>query len=207
MAAAKRAGVPAARGDQQGRRTSNTQARWRSQLGRAPVVGRDQPLRERRDRHRRHAHAGRHEGDREGAVFLEPARDGRHHRRKDGTGGDTDQHAVDQLEFEQAGGAARECQAKAQQDRARQHDEARPEAVGERAPAKAAHAHGEEYERHRHRYAGARPAGRFRHGLQEDGQRECRAHRDAAHQGACADNHPTVLVFHVRSPSRNQHLT
>ena len=36
----------------------------------APVVGRDQPARERRDRHRRDAHAGRHQRDRKAAVLC-----------------------------------------------------------------------------------------------------------------------------------------
>ena len=44
---------------------------------------RDQPGRERRDGHRRHAHAGRDQRHREAAPCVEPAGDAGHHRREE----------------------------------------------------------------------------------------------------------------------------
>ena len=70
---------------------------------RAPVIGRDQPARERRDRQRRHAHAGRHQRHREAAVVFDPGARRRHHRRIETAGRNADQDAERQLELPQAG--------------------------------------------------------------------------------------------------------
>ena len=79
----------------------------------APVIGRGQPARERRDRHRRHAHARRDQRDGEAAVLVEPVGDGGDHRREKGAGGEADEDAIGELEFEQRGGPARQHQRRA----------------------------------------------------------------------------------------------
>ena len=53
----------------------------------APVIGGDQPARRWRDRQRRHAHAGRHQCDREAAMLVDPGAGKRHHRRIEAAGG------------------------------------------------------------------------------------------------------------------------
>ena len=177
------------------------------ELGGTPVIVRQQPAREGRDRHRRDAHAGRDQRDREAAVLLEPAGHGDHHGREDRSGGRADQDAVDDLELDQAGGPAGERQARAQQHGARQHDDLGAETIGECAPEEAADAHVDEHERHGERYAGARPARRFRHRLQEHCERERRAHGDAAQQGAGGDDDPAVLELHGQGPPSQTFMT
>ena len=158
----------------------------------APIIGRDQPARERRDRQRRHAHAGRYQRNREAAVMFDPGARHRHHRRIEAAGGDPDQHAEQQLELPQAGGLARRDQAGAEQHAARQHDDAGAEPVGQRAPEERGEPHAEEIDRRRRRDAAARPAHRFRNRLQEHRQRQHRAEADAGHQRARADDDPAV---------------
>ncbi len=119
------------------------------ELGGAPVVVGDQPAREGRDRHRRHAHAGRDQRHGKAAMLLEPAGHRRHRRHEHRTGGAAEQQAVDELELEQAGGAAGERDAQPQQDAAAQHDGQWPEAVGQRSPAEGGDAHHQEDDRHR----------------------------------------------------------
>ena len=85
---------------------------------RAPVIGRDQPARERGDRQRRNAHAGRHQRNREAAVVFDPGARRRHHRRIETAGRNADQDAERQLELPQAGGLARPDQPGAEQQRA-----------------------------------------------------------------------------------------
>jgi hypothetical protein len=131
-------------------------------------------------------------------MLVEPAGHRGHHRREHGAGGGADQHAVNQLELEQTGGAARQCDAKPEQDCAREHHDAGAEAVEQRAPAEGGDAHGEEVQLHRGRDAGARPAGRVRHRLEEHREREQRADGDTAHHRTCGDDDPTVMELHLR---------
>ena len=159
---------------------------------RAPVVGGDHPACERRDRQRRHAHAGRHQRNREAAMIFDPGARGRHHRRVETAGGNPDQHAERQLELPECGGLARRDQADSQQQRARQHDDAGAEPVGQRAPEERRQPHAEEIDRRRRRDAAARPAHGFRNRLQEHGQRQHRAEANAGHHRACADDDPAV---------------
>ena len=181
------------------------------QLRGAPVVGVDQPRGERRDRHRRHAHAGRHQRHRQAAVPLEPRGRGRDHRREEAAGGDADQHAIERAGTRAAGRAAGQHAGQPQQHRPDQHHHARAEAVAQRAPAEAGDAHAQEGERHGAGDAGARPAGVGRDRLQEHGQREHRADGDAGHQRAGGDDGPVAIdlaaawrmSFIVRPPSGN----
>ena len=63
----------------------------------SPVMVRDQPCGQRRHGHGRHAHSCRNQRDRKAAMGIEPAGDGRHHRRKDRGGRTADHHAEDEL--------------------------------------------------------------------------------------------------------------
>ena len=78
------------------------------QHGDSPVIGRDQPARERRDRHRRDADAGRDQRHREAAVGVEPHGGRRDQRREEAAGGEADQNAIGELELDQRRRAAGE---------------------------------------------------------------------------------------------------
>ena len=165
-----------------GRRTSSAAGISRIQAsnadgqhGGAPVIGRDQPARERRDRHRRHAHAGRDQRDGEAAVLLEPALTAAIIGAKKAPAASADQHAIGELELPAASSPGSPAPGRARAARADQHDDARAQAVAHRAPAEGADAHDQEVERHGARDAGARPAGVVGHRLQEHRQREHRA--------------------------------
>ena len=137
--------------------------------------------------------------DREAAAPADPAHHRGDHRREEAADRDADQQAEGDLEGERALRAAREPEAEAENDRAGEHHRARADAVAERAPAEAGRAHGEEVERHRARYRGVRPAGGLRDRLQEYGEREHGADRDAGHERAERHHHPAVAgVSHWR---------
>ena len=70
-------------------------------------------------------------------------------------GAGADQHAVDELELEQACGGLASASPQRRAARRPTAHEARPDAVAQRAPAEAGDAHGQEVERHARRDAGA----------------------------------------------------
>ena len=161
----------------------------------SPVVDRDQPGRQRRHGHRRHAHAGGDQRDGKTALRIEPAGHAGHHRREDGGGRRTDQQTEEKLKRDQRFRPAGERQARRQHDRPREHHRARTEPVGEVAPDHAGRRHGEETDRHRRGDAGDGPAGLLRHRPQEDRQREHGADCDAAQQAARRNDQPTAACF------------
>lgn len=143
--------------------------------------------------------------DGEAAVLLEPSCDRGDGRYEDRTRRGADD-AVNELELEQALRAAGEPQAQPQQRTAAQHDVARSDVVGQRAPAEGGDAHRQEDDRHGARDADARPAGRIRHRQQEDGQGEDAADRHASHRSACGGDDPTVVYSHRFSRRLGQTL-
>ena len=175
----------------------------------APVIGRNQPARERRNRHRRHAHAGGDQRHRKAAIVHEPAGGGRDHRGEERAGSEPHHQAVSELELHQRRRAAGQDQAEPEQHGTRQNDQARPDAIADRAPGETGRAHHQKIECHRARYARARPAGFLRHRLQIDSQRKHRADADAGHQCACRNDDPAIgrshgslRFFHVMAPRR-----
>ncbi|MNL30281.1 hypothetical protein D3C87_1520080 [compost metagenome] len=130
------------------------------QHGRAPVAEFvDQEPGERRNRHRRHAHAGGDKRYGETAVVIEPAHGKRDHRRHEGTGRQADKTAIEDLEGEKALRAAGENQGQSGKDRADQHDDARAEPVAGRAPYETAQSHDDEIDCHGAGDRRMRPAG------------------------------------------------
>ena len=104
-AGGRRCGLPRRRAHQEGGRDQQRPGRDPNHQHRgAPVIGRDQPACERRDRQRRHAHAGRHQRYRKAAMVLDPGARHRDHWRIETAGRDPDQHAEEELQLPQGGG-------------------------------------------------------------------------------------------------------
>src|SRR3954470_12739707 len=125
-------------------------------------------------------------------MLGHPAHHRCNHRREKAADGDADQQAECELELERALRAAGEEQAEPEQHRAGQHDEARADAVAERAPAEACRPHRQKADRHGGRYRRVRPPGRFGDRPQEYREREHGADRDTGHEGAEPHHHPPV---------------
>ena len=87
----------------------------------------------------------------------------------------------------------------AEQNAPAEHDGARPEPIGERAPRERGDAHAEVVEERRRRDIGARPAHRFGHGLKKDAEREHRAEPDTGDDDAGAHDDPAVEELHRAS--------
>ena len=160
----------------------------------APVIGRDQPARGRRDRHRRDAHAGGDQRDREAAVLVDPARS------------------------RAPPSAHRSCRRQCRSARRRKAGIATAPAPGSpptrprpsrtlpasttmRVPKRsdsAPQAKAANPMKRKSSVAAAdtparRPAHRFRNRLQENRQRQHRAEADAGHQRARCDDDPAIV--------------
>ena len=114
--------------------------------------------------------------DGQAAVSGEPSGRRGRHRRVEAPRRQPDEHPEQELELEQGGGLARRHQAKAEQGAAAEHDRARAQAIRERAPHERAEAHGDPVQQRHRRDGAAAPAHRVGHRLEEDAEREERAH-------------------------------
>jgi hypothetical protein len=130
----------------------------------------------------------------------EPAGGRRRHRRVQTARREADDHAEGDLELRKGGRLARHYRAEAEQDAAQEHDGARAEPVGERAPEERTDAHAEEVEEGGRRDVRARPACRRGQGLEEDPEREHRPEPDTGDDDPRADDDPAVEDLHGLRP-------
>src|SRR5437899_6144571 len=167
------------------------------QHGEAPVVARDEPAREGRRRRRPEAEPGRDERDGETAMLREPAGGRRRQRRVEAARREADDDTEEDLELAEGRRLARRHQTEAEQDASAEHDRARAEPIGQRAPGERSDPHAEEIEERGHRDARAGPAHRCRHGRQEHAEREHRPEPDTGRHDPDADDDPAVEEPHI----------
>ena len=131
----------------------------------------------------------------------EPAGGRRRQGRVEAAGGQTDDHAEDDLELHERRSPARRHQAEPEQRAAGEHDGPGAEPVRERAPDEGPDAHAQPVDERGRRDARARPAHCLGHGLQEHGERGHRAESHARHHDPHPDDDPAVEELHRRSSS------
>ncbi len=164
---------------------------------RAPVIGCNQPAGERRDRQRRHAHAGRYQRHREAAVVFDPgARQPpssahRNRRRQCRSARRTASWNCHRLA--RPGSPADQAERRAAREPISTTMRV-PIPVGQRAPEEGGKPHDEEVERHRRRHARCATSPSLREiGCRNTASDNIAPKRDAGHQRACGDDDPAVV--------------
>ena len=173
------------------RHQHDERAHAQDDVGRAPAISGDQPLRERAHHQHAGAHAREGQPQHAAATLGEPPRDqraARHpaHRAQPGRG----QHPDHQVERPQRADPARQHTRHAEQAGAAEHDPARPQAVHEDAHHRREHALHDRRDREGGRGGAAGPAEFVEQRHEEDRKREVEAGGDRQRDPHGADHDP-----------------